>query len=159
MLKKSIIILILLLITAFILKHGEIALAAKPLPPLKVVIEPEKSPKAGETVKFFVKAYPKIDSGNFKLWVEIPKGIELVSGALEWSGEVKKGEEYILTFTIKAPGNVFYVITAGASIGHEGGGFFSDRVSYSLGKEAQKEKPKPKKAVRDNQGVVEYELK
>ncbi len=158
--------IIIFLISITILYSGNMVRAegpaAKPASSVKIAIEPEGTVIPGETVQFTVTAYSQVDADDFRIWAELPSGIKFISGDLDWSGPVKKGEEYFISFTLLIPEKGTHVIKAGARIKLFEGTVFTDRAFFRIGKNIKKNvKGKnvlPGSFISDSKGIVEYEL-
>ncbi len=136
---------------------------AKPASSVKIVIEPEGPLTPGETAQFTVKGYSHIDADDFRIWAELPGGIEFISGNLLWNGPIKKDEEYSIVFTILVPEKGMHIIKSGARIKLLEGTVFTDRTFFQIGKNIKKsikeKKVLSRTFISDRRRVVEHELK
>lgn len=76
------------------------AVFAKPLSPIQVSIEPLEFPVPGKPVQFVVRTKVSIDAENLQVIVNVPQGVVLTEGKLNWRGPVLKGEEKSLQFVV-----------------------------------------------------------
>lgn len=76
------------------------AVFAKPLSPIQVSIEPLESPVPGKPVQFVVRTKVSIDAEDLQVIVNLPRGVVLNEGQLNWHGPVLKGDEKSLQFVV-----------------------------------------------------------
>lgn len=132
------------------------AAAKKPLPPLKISVQPTRtdiSPstiRPGEILEFKISAVSSVDAENMDIDVKLLGGAKTVAGDEAWSGPAAANEEKVLRLTIQAPEKGKGVIKASVSVSSSGINF-SAETQYELG---YKEKTKP-----DREGVVKKDQK
>ena len=111
-------------------------------------------------MELIVTAVSLADAEEMRISVALPKGSELVSGELSWSGPVSKYEKKTLNCTIKAPVKQSGPVKARAIIPSPEGYSFSATAHYSLGVQAKsKDKAstiRPLKKDSKGSDVIEY---
>jgi len=127
--------------------------------PIDPLIKPENI-KPGDVVEFVVTAVSLADAEEMRISVALPKGSELVSGELSWSGSVSRNDKKTLKYTVKAPVKQSGPIKARVVMPSPEGHSFSASAHYALGVLA---KPKDKSGTvrplkKDSKGgdVIEY---
>ena len=138
----------------------------KPQSPLQISIapiDPSITPeriKPADMVEFVVTVVSLSDAEEIRILVELPKGSELVSGELSWSGSVSRNEKQTLKYTVKVPVKQSGPIKARVVMPSSEGHSFSASAYYALGAQAQ---PKDKSGTvrplkKDSKGsdVIEY---
>lgn len=71
----------------------------------ELVISPElslpRAPKLGQTGELTLTATAMVDAPNAQVSIQLPREIELVSGNLQWSGNMARGDVVVLKATIR----------------------------------------------------------
>ena len=155
-----------ILIPVFVLLLGATAqdvAAKKPLPPLKISIQPIRtdiSPstiRPGEILEFKITAVSSMAADSMTIDVKLSGGTRIVAGESFWRGPAAKNEEKVLYLTVQAPEKGKGVIKASASVSSSGINF-SAETQYELG---AREKTKPEREgvkKKDHKGrpIIEY---
>lgn len=141
--------------------------SSKPGSPVKISIVPVQEGltssdiRPGDIVDLDITAVSFIDADRMDIEIRMSGGVEFLSGETEWSGPVRKGEENILTISIRSPLKGAGKVKARAVIPLSRGTSFSASASFRLGP-AVKDKPEPPPPVKkDGKGrnIIEYRLK
>jgi len=141
--------------------------ATKPLPPVKISIQPVQPDVSsatilpGDTISFRITAMTFIEARELRVKVELSDGTELVSGQTTWAGPASKNEEKVLILTVRAPQKGVGKISVHAVLPGTAGASFAAESWYLLGAEPNKKasvfdaRPNVKK---DGKGrdVIEY---
>lgn len=143
-----------------------VAQAAKPRAPLQVTITPVQlnlaaaDIKPGEAVEFKIIGKTFADAGELNINVELHGGVQLLSGAMSWTGQAKKGEEKILPITVRAPKNGNGRIRARISASPSSGATFAAEAEYRIGQQAQKKPAALPEKKKDHKGreIREYRV-
>lgn len=168
MVKKVMSIVTVFCLTSLIaLPTGFARPASKPLPPLKISIQPVQSDITparilpGDIVELRISAVSFLDAPELRVKVELSDGAEFVSGQTAWTGPVVKNGEKVLNLTVRAPQKGIGKVSASAIIPGSQGASFAVESWYELGAHADMKSsltnaaPKIKK---DGKGrdVIEY---
>jgi len=136
----------------------------KPQPPVNISIAPVQSGlrssniKPGDSVEFRVNIVSSIDASEMRVFNTLDGGAELIAGDLSWSGEVQKGQEVIVSLSVRAPQKGKGKITSRVEIYSGDVLLYSSKAVYELGA-PEKDKPAPPRGImKDSKGhsVVEY---
>jgi hypothetical protein len=167
MLSKFHILIITLLPALFIVQDTSAASLSyknKPQPPVNISIAPVQSGlqasniKPGDSVEFRVNVLPSTDASEMRIHNTLDGGTELIAGDLSWSGAVRKGQEVIISFTVRAAQKGKGKITSHVEIFSGNVLLYTSKTVYELGT-TEKDKPGPPRGVlKDSKGkgVVEY---
>lgn len=145
---------------------GEMRSPGKPRSPLLITISPVQTGllsdniKPGDAVELKVAASSRIDAERMEIKVELTGGTELISGDTAWSGPIVKGQEKVVTLTVRAPkgqGKVRAAVTVPLSEGI----IYSASAMYPLGKEPEMKNKVSPPVRKDKEGrdVIEYRVK
>jgi hypothetical protein len=138
--------------------------AKKPLPPLKITIQPLRADISPSTIRpndvleFRISAVSFLAAENLTIEVDLTEGTRVVAGETGWSGPAAKNEEKTLLVTIQAPEKGKGAIKARASLSSPDGTRFSAEAEYELGV-AEKAKPLREGVIKkDKRGrkIIEY---
>jgi hypothetical protein len=161
------ILMITLLSALFIVQDAspaELSHRTKPQPPVQISIAPVQSGlssssiKPGDSVEFSVNVLSSTDASEMRVVNMLDGGTELIAGDLSWSGAVQKGQEVIVSFTVRAPLKGKGKITSQVEIFSGDVLLYSSKAVYELGA-PEKSKPAPPRGVmKDSKGqdVIEY---
>jgi len=137
------------------------AVAVKPTTPLHVSIVPESGVSAGGAATFVVRVSSAYSSDHLKIEVAQPDGAELLSGALQWSGEILQDETRELRFELRLPQHAVPDINVVATIQSPNGGqLAATDVFHQAVARPSAYKAAPGRTVsRRGHSVVEFSLK
>jgi hypothetical protein len=140
------------------------AVRGKPQPPVQVTIAPSQPSQAnaaikpGDSVPIRIAVTPAADATQLHIVCTLSEGVELVSGALEWTGPAKKGEEQVHALTVRSPRNGKGMVSARVELYADGVLLFTTNAEYDLETAAMEKPQQPIGTRKDSKGrrVDEY---
>ena len=133
----------------------------KPTTPVKVSLQPQSQPKAGQAVEFVVRAVSDIATFSLIIIVQTPLGAVVQSGALVWEGAANAGETKTLRVLLLLPAQGGTEVSAVARIRAPNGAQLAARAVYrdnSGAVAASLGKSRPRSVLRNSRAVAEYPL-
>ena len=149
-------VLLALLMVGLLQPH--LLLAAKPRPPLQVSIVPAQADqhtgviKPGDVVELKIIGRTFVDVSELTIKVKLHGKMEWVSGAMTWSGSLKKGEEKLLLLAVRMPKQGHGRIAAHIATPPTPGASFAAEADYEFGSSAMKKPAELPAIKKDSKG-------
>ncbi len=125
------------------------AWAIKPRPPLQLSLQ--QTPLSGGQSQLMMIARANVDISHVDLSLELPPGLSLIEGDMDWEGSMKKGEIKQIEWLIQRPNEALHRVSGKAVIELGAGEKFVEKTTLTLNEE-KSDTPRRTPSVKRKEG-------